>query len=166
MQRLTRVFGVTSGFVSSVSGPLRPEIKERKSGTSKTSRLILPTIVADGSLKMTNTKSDPVGFPEFWKLYPRKEKRADAVKAFSQMITDPIIQFSMVMKSLSEQVMFNFKGRELQYIPLAGSWLRGERWDDPIYYYHRSGVIPPCDRPVFTPEDLARMDKEIDELLH
>jgi uncharacterized protein YdaU (DUF1376 family) len=69
-------------------------------------------------------------FDRFWKLYPKKKSKADAEKAWSKLkMTDEF--FSSIIASLSAQAASkDWKKDGGQYIPLAGGWIRGKRWED------------------------------------
>lgn len=69
-------------------------------------------------------------FDRFWKLYPKKKSKADAEKAWSKLkMTDEF--FSSIIESLSVQAASkDWKKDGGQYIPLAGGWIRGKRWED------------------------------------
>lgn len=86
------------------------------------------TVVSD----TTENKFTPAayGFEEFWLLYPRKEARKDAAKAWQQCVID-----SALVDIFSSLVDWRrvWAGRtDSRYTPLAASWLRGERWSDEI----------------------------------
>ena len=69
-------------------------------------------------------------FATFWAAYPRKEARKDALKAWGQM-TDA--QKFRASAGIAMHVRYwQMSGRTKQFIPLAGSWLRGERFDDEL----------------------------------
>jgi len=67
-------------------------------------------------------------FEQFWALYPRREAKKDARKAWGQM--DPKDQ------PLAMQAIMGWRrvwrDRETCYIPLAATWLRGERYHDEL----------------------------------
>jgi uncharacterized protein YdaU (DUF1376 family) len=69
-------------------------------------------------------------FDRFWKLYPKKKSKADAEKAWSKLkMTDEF--FSNIIASLSVQAASkDWKKDGGQYVPLAGGWIRGKRWED------------------------------------
>lgn len=67
-------------------------------------------------------------FNAFWGLYPKKEKKKDAAKAW-KALTDG--QKKLAMKALPAHIK-KWKFKDKQYIPAAGPWLRGERWEDEI----------------------------------
>ena len=69
-------------------------------------------------------------FEHFWSAFPRKEGRKDALKAWNQMSPDH--QF-IAAQSIATHVRFwELSGRERRYIPLAASWIRGERFFDEL----------------------------------
>ena len=75
------------------------------------------------------TAPDDSKFDAFWKLYPRKEGKGQARKAFKTAIqkagVDAVLQgIERLAPILAE--------RERQFIPLASTWLNGERWTDEI----------------------------------
>jgi len=72
----------------------------------------------------------PVEFTEFWSLYPRKDARADALKAWRQV---------QPKNGTVEAIHTNVKARcasgewtldRRQFIPLPATYLRGRRWED------------------------------------
>jgi hypothetical protein len=69
-------------------------------------------------------------FDTFWATYPRKEAKKDARKAWATL-TDG--QKFAARESIGIHVRYwNASGRTSQYIPLGGTWLRGERWEDEL----------------------------------
>lgn len=73
--------------------------------------------------------SDP-DFEQFWTEYPRKEGKKDAMKAWMRL--ESTDRFA-AREAIGLHVKFwNLSGRERQYIPMAGTWLRGERWSDEL----------------------------------
>lgn len=81
------------------------------------------------------------GFDQFYKDYPRKVGKQEALKAWrSQKILDQK-ELDRVMSGLRLWKEKEWAGREQQFIPHPATWLRGRRWnDDP-----GSGVpIPPA----------------------
>ena len=77
-----------------------------------------------------NTSSPTVlMFDDFWKLWPRKEGKAVAVKAYQK-----------ATKKISESELLEYARKyvnsparpELKYVPHAATWLNGERWLDEL----------------------------------
>lgn len=68
-------------------------------------------------------------FAIFWQAYPRKEAKADAMKAW---VSPKIkIDLAVILKAI-EAKKATGDWFETQYIPLPASWLRGARWNDEI----------------------------------
>jgi uncharacterized protein YdaU (DUF1376 family) len=67
-------------------------------------------------------------FDVFWKQYPRKVAKANALKAWSKLKVDDIVLKKMLV-AISEQ---GLPTRDQQYIPHPASWLNGRRWEDEI----------------------------------
>ncbi|MBO0369268.1 helix-turn-helix domain-containing protein [Pseudomonas putida] len=69
-------------------------------------------------------------FEQFWKLYPKKKGRKDALKAWSKLGPDTDLQ-AVMLASLARQCVSRDWAKEGgQFIPNAATWLNGERWAD------------------------------------
>lgn len=69
-------------------------------------------------------------FDSFYAIYPRKEGKKDAFKAWSQISQD---QQSLAIEAIHKHAArWQALGTEKHFIPLPGSWLRGWRFDDEI----------------------------------
>jgi hypothetical protein len=69
-------------------------------------------------------------FEQFWSAYPRKEGKKDASKAWGQMTPE---QRFAARESIPVHVRYwEVTDRSRHYIPLPGTWLRGERWEDEL----------------------------------
>jgi hypothetical protein len=79
-----------------------------------------------GEEEILSDKSDETEdrFEEFYRLYPRKEAKQDARKAWGQITKK--IDPQTVIDGLTAYV-FN---PDPKFRPLAASWLRGQRWED------------------------------------
>lgn len=109
---------------------------------------------------ITNTNKPPKpprgereGFAEFYAAYPRKEGRADAVKAFAK-VTAPLTDLLAALEWQCKSHKWLKEGG--QFIPLPASWLNGERWKDekpvmpqpgdaPAWFESRQGVEKKAD---------------------
>jgi ribosomal protein L37AE/L43A len=69
-------------------------------------------------------------FEQFWKVYPKKVAKGDARKAWLQTtkIRPPFAKLIKAIYAARASKQWLKDGGE--FIPHAGSWLRGERWDD------------------------------------
>lgn len=69
-------------------------------------------------------------FEEFWALFPRRQAKADARKAWQRLNPDAEL-CAKIEIALGWQVESeDWRKDDGRYVPLPASWLRGERWDD------------------------------------
>jgi len=70
-------------------------------------------------------------FAVFWKYYPRKEKKKDALKAFEKAVKAPNVEPAMVANGARRYADVCARDQaERRHIALATSWLNAERWND------------------------------------
>lgn len=69
------------------------------------------------------------GFDSFWTLYPRKNAKLDARKAWR--VIDPELHIDIIIATAGWRKVWIARD-EMQYVPLPASWLRGERWEDEL----------------------------------
>lgn len=70
------------------------------------------------------------GFNEFWKEYPKKVSKQEAIKAFNKLSPDTIL-LDKILKALSTQKRSSDWTRDNgQYIPHPATWLNQRRWED------------------------------------
>lgn len=70
-------------------------------------------------------------FSEFWLAYPRKTKKAHALKMWTRLTSE---EKKAALAALPAHVK-HWNGKELEFIPHAGSWLNpvdGRRWEDEL----------------------------------
>lgn len=77
----------------------------------------------------TRTSGSP-DFDAFWSAYPRKDKKADALKAFAKLAPDASLLADMVARVELLKQTDDWMKDAGQFIPLAASWLNGRRWED------------------------------------
>lgn len=69
-------------------------------------------------------------FPDFWKAYPRRIKKADAKRAWARKklnaIADKILEHLSARVTSDEQWL----AEGGKFIPYPASWLNGDGWDD------------------------------------
>jgi hypothetical protein len=70
-------------------------------------------------------------FAAVWAIYPKKEAKADAFKAWEQL-DPPVSLVAIIQQAVLQQTENNWAGRETRFIPSLGPWLRGRRWEDAI----------------------------------
>ncbi|MEE3504865.1 DUF1376 domain-containing protein [Pseudomonas sp. 10C3] len=71
-------------------------------------------------------------FASFWKLYPRKQDKAKAQKAWARLkVTDDL--FNLIAKGLSAQaVSADWLKEGGKYVPMPTTWINGKRWEDEV----------------------------------
>lgn len=84
---------------------------------------------------------EATGFDEFWKAYPRKDKKPDAVKAWKQATPKPEAIISILADLKRRASSEDWQKDGGRFIPLPASYLRGRRWED-------QGVLLPRPVPV------------------
>lgn len=72
------------------------------------------------------------GFDQFWKLYPKKKGRKDALKAWNKLKPDADLQVVMITALAKHCASLDWIKSNGQYIPNASTWLNGERWQDEL----------------------------------
>ena len=76
----------------------------------------------------TETETESVDrFAEFWKEYPRKVAKADAMKAWAKAKVNG--DFDKLLSTLAEQKQTK-AWSDPQFIPHAATWINGRRWED------------------------------------
>ncbi len=66
-------------------------------------------------------------FDRFWEIYPRREKKPDAFRAFKKAVKDADLE---VILSGARSYLED-PNREDAFTKLPGTWLRNECWNDP-----------------------------------
>ena len=70
----------------------------------------------------------PADFDDFWALYPRRVARLHARNVWQRMAA---ADRRAALEAIPRQAAAWFaEGREPRYIPHAGTWLNGRRWED------------------------------------
>lgn len=71
-------------------------------------------------------------FERFWKLYPNKKGKANALKAWARLkVTDEL--FSIIADGLARQVACDAWLKDGgAFVPHPATWLNGKRWEDEI----------------------------------
>lgn len=66
-------------------------------------------------------------FAEFWMVYPRKQGKADALKAYKVIRRKH--DAKTILAGARAYALLNI-GEDKAFLKLPGGWLRGERWED------------------------------------
>ena len=86
------------------------------------------------SREVKNVKKEPIGYPpdfeSFWKAYPRKVKKDDALKAWEQRNGSRPPVEDLITKIEEFKKTAQWKKDNGEFIPHPGTWLRGGCWND------------------------------------
>jgi hypothetical protein len=88
------------------------------------------------SLNKDSSKTDEE-FDRWYAMYPRKEAKASARKAFAKARKS--VDMDTLMAALGRYVD-SVKGKDRQYIALPASWLNAGRWEDEYVQPQRQKV--------------------------
>jgi hypothetical protein len=125
-QYKTNLYWITigSGVTDSASGVTDWVSRGDSSGKSGVTPVGTQNIIL--TIKEPSLKSDPDSFDTFWNLYPKKVAKADALKAWKQVLkkktADELIALT---KAYSES-----KLPDMTYIPYPASWLNKGLYED------------------------------------
>lgn len=76
---------------------------------------------------------DPLeGFERFWKLYPKKKARKEAIKAWAKLKPNDELRQTLITALGSHCVSEDWAKENGRYIPNAATWINGERWTDEL----------------------------------
>lgn len=97
--------------------------------------------------KEQDQKTMSEAFAIFWKLYPKKVSKADAVKAWGKIKKDML---PTIMQALSDHLVCDQWVKDGgQFVPNAATWLNKKKWEDEVKPYvagtngQRSGASRP-----------------------
>lgn len=79
---------------------------------------------------VTPADSNAMPFTDFWAAYPRREARKDALKAWTKLNPSSELETQILAALDWQRERPEWLKNDGQYVPLAGSWIRGERWLD------------------------------------
>ncbi len=71
-------------------------------------------------------------FSVFWAAYPNKTNKKKSKEIFSKLCTSEMM-FKTIMEGMKKTVILKAAHEGKQYIPMASTWLNGERWNDEVY---------------------------------
>lgn len=94
--------------------------------------LFSPDLSEESSLDRRSYEPLPVGFGDFWALYPRKRGKQTAVKAWQTAAKDKALPpLETLMAALAWHVEeWNRLGTPDDRIPHPATWINGRRWED------------------------------------
>jgi hypothetical protein len=134
-ESIQRSGGPDSAFVSGDGGnPLTSKNSDPRETLARPSRLEQGNRgLKDMSADTADVHEAP-GFAEFWQRYPRKEKRQDAERAWKTHVIRRRVYQRALFDALDAHIRHwrDRYGDDTQYVPLAPTWLRNERWTDEL----------------------------------
>jgi hypothetical protein len=108
-------------------------------GQLNTNDQILNNQVLKENKKEINKESLETRFEEIWKLYPRKEGKANAFKKYLKIYKK--VSDNEIIKGIDKYVDYIEKNKiENKYIKMGSSWFNGECWND-IYEEEPEGKV-------------------------
>lgn len=69
-------------------------------------------------------------FEVFWKLYPNKKSKKDARKAWEKLKPSAELRLALMTALGDHRRSRDWTKDDGQYVPMASTWLNGERWTD------------------------------------
>ena len=94
-------------------------------------------------INISNSEKDKIineQFEALWKMYPRKERKNDALKAYKKAIkkgVDPLI----IKKGIVEYKNYlEVNKTQPEYVAQGGTWFNQERWNDDYSYLKANGL--------------------------
>ena len=112
-------------------------IHKRLDNKTNSQRSTTPTAVGESEQTQTAISGEIVEpaeilFDEFWKLYPRKESKAAAKKAWLKLKPDQAL-FDQIANALEYRSQTKeWLAESGRYIPHPATWLNGRRWEDEL----------------------------------
>ncbi len=77
--------------------------------------------------------ADPMeGFEQFYRLYPRRQKRPSAESAWKKLKPDAALRETLLSALAKHCLRSDWIKDRGQYIPLPASWLNGRCWEDEL----------------------------------
>ncbi len=95
---------------------------------SEPSRLPVVTLTTNNKQETKNKDISNDRFDEFYKIYPKKVAKEQAIKAWKKLKVDDEL-FNKMIKAIKDQDLVN---RDKQFIPNPATWLNNKRWEDEV----------------------------------
>ena len=71
-------------------------------------------------------------FEVFWKMYPNKKSKKDARKAWEKLKPGAELRLTLMTALGNHRLSRDWSKDDGQYVPMASTWLNGERWTDEL----------------------------------
>ncbi len=95
----------------------------------------IPPIVPQGDKQVFEPKKDSFSesFDDFWKAYPRKVSKTNALKAWNELKpNDELVRIILAALEKHKKASQWQKGDGDQYIPYPAKWINDRRWEDEL----------------------------------
>jgi hypothetical protein len=79
------------------------------------------------SSRLHDVSAQERAFARWWEVWPRKEDKKDALKAWLRINPDEALAERMIEAVVEQRI----EQREYRYRPLPATWLNKERWNNP-----------------------------------
>ncbi len=76
--------------------------------------------------------SEGDGFEAFFRAYPKKKAEMRARRQWQSLAPNPALQLRIIAAVEAQAKSEDWKRNDGQYVPMASSWLHGERWRDVV----------------------------------
>lgn len=86
--------------------------------------------LAQAILKKREKSTVPEDFNKFWKIYPKKVAKQDAVKAWKKLKPDEKLLAEILTALEKQKQSPQWRKDGGQFIPYPATWLNGRRWED------------------------------------
>jgi uncharacterized protein YdaU (DUF1376 family) len=97
-------------------------------GSEKVLKSDADQILTNNHKPITNNQEYIDRFDIFWKQYPRKVAKPNALKAWLKIKPDDVVLKKM-LDAINQQQL---PSKEIQFVPHPASWLNANRWEDEI----------------------------------
>lgn len=132
-------FDGSKGAIHDVKG-CNPEHQRVQLATSKGATAIAPESSVNpqepsgnrqgAPAKKPKAEKQPTGFDAMWAVYPRKEGKADAEKAFRKLAPDAAL-LAVILGAIERQKAgAQWREEGGKFVPHCSTWLNGQRWLD------------------------------------
>ena len=91
-------------------------------------RLPFVTLTTNNKQETKNKDISNDRFDEFYKVYPKKVAKEQAIKAWRKIKPNDEL-FDKIIKSIKSQGLAD---RDKQFVPNPATWLNGKRWEDEV----------------------------------
>lgn len=109
----------------------KPQVQDSvRANCARSSQDVRHPVPTRPSLTASATADAAAKFDEWWALYPRKNKKLDARKAFTAALKDKVDPDHLINSLRRQLDAWRAEGKDPKYIPYPASWLRGGSYDD------------------------------------